>query len=186
MTLVSHGECVKRFTNKDCSVVPPQLLLCIYLPQLFAVKGVIPFLSLRSVFLHHRCPTLNPTSERKQYWSCTRCFWSTQSPSALLSPGSRRNWRTQTQVLGKTTACSFVTAHLWQLICDAARARLRIFNNSQDCCCIDKSISKGIYLALWHVTRTVLCCHTYLLPVLYCFIIAHYRFFSRNSFALTQ
>lgn len=104
MTLVSHGECVKRFTNKDCSVVPPQLILCIYLPQLFAVKGVTPFLSLLSVFLHHRCPTLNLTSERKQYWSCTRCFWSTQSPSVLLSPGSRRNWRTQTQVLGKNTA----------------------------------------------------------------------------------
>lgn len=56
--------------------------------------------SVFSFFPHPRCPTLNPTSERKQCWSCTRCSWSTRSPCDRLSPGSRRNWRTQTQVSG--------------------------------------------------------------------------------------
>lgn len=52
-----------------------------------------------------RCLTLNPTSERKLCWSCTRCFWSTPSPCGLLSPGSRRNWRIQIQVSAKALHC---------------------------------------------------------------------------------
>ena len=47
-----------------------------------------------------RCRTLNPTSGRKLCWSCTKCSSSTRSPCALRSPGLRRNWKIQTQVLG--------------------------------------------------------------------------------------
>ena len=96
MTLVSHIDTVNVFFFFNLVIFyissHPITIFNHYLPQIFAVKGVISFI------LCHRCPTLNPTSERKQYWSCTRCFWSTQSPCALLSPGSKRNWRTQTQV----------------------------------------------------------------------------------------
>lgn len=90
---------------------------------------------------HYRCPTLSPTSERKQYWSCTRCFWSTRSLFALLFQGLKRNWRTQTQVSGKPPskcswdqACSVIVTlsiihlRMWNegwLICGTAMAHLQ-------------------------------------------------------------
>lgn len=149
----------QSFTNKDFIPQIPAM----YLFSLRLLQSSVSFLffCLCSLFFHHcRCPTPNLTSERKQYWSCTRCFWSTQSPSALLSPGSRRNWRTQTQVSGKMLPCRLSRHHLSPMNYSSAtnmKLSLVYLWHSQASSGNTRQLAGFLLLRLkclpWHVTR---------------------------------
>lgn len=88
---------------------PQRMFCCFRKARLSLTNGFILVVEVLFSLKHElfcplcRCPTLSPISERKQCWSCTRCFWSTRSLFAPLSQGLKRNWRTQTQVYGKTS-----------------------------------------------------------------------------------
>lgn len=175
----------QSFTNKD--FIPQIPAMYLFSPRL--LQSSVSFLfRLCSLFFHHRrCPTPNLTSERRQYWSCTRYFWSTRSPSALLSPGSRRNWRTQTQVSAKMLPCRLSRHHLSPMNYSSAtnmKLSLVYLWHSQASSGNAQQLAGFLLLRLkclpWHVTRMWF--HTYLLPCSPALLFV----FSCASFSLTQ